>query len=186
MFKFNCILPRIPLKLQKVHTGTKLKLVGSPFIYRFKGADILIGDNVTINSNFWSNLLGVYQRTIIIAKGKGKIRIGDRVGISGSTIYAWDSIDIGDDTIIGVNVKIVDTDFHPTDPAARIEGRNEAAKTSPVKIGKNVFVGMNSLILKGTEIGDNCVVGAGSVVSGKFTDNVVIAGNPARVIKNVE
>ena len=49
-------------------------------------------------------------------------------------------------------------------------------------IGNNVFIGMNSIILMGTQIGDNCIIGAGSVVSGKFEDNVVIAGNPAKVI----
>ncbi len=185
MLKFNCILPRIPLKLQRIKTGKKLKLVGWPFIFRFKNAELSIGENVTVNSNFWSNLLGVYQRTIIVAKGTGKIKIGDRVGISGSTIYAWDSIEIGDDTIIGVNVKIVDTDFHPIDPEKRINGENSAATTKPVKIGNNVFVGMNSLILKGTEIGDNCVIGAGSVVSGKFPAGSVIAGNPAKVIKEI-
>lgn len=183
MLKFNCFIPRIPLGLQKINYGKKLKLVGWPFIFRFSQASISMGNNVTINSNFWSNLLGVYQRTIIVAKNKGKISIGDRVGISGATIYSWDSIEIGDDTIIGVNVKIVDTDFHPIDATERLSGDNSKAKCRSVKIGKNVFIGMNSLILKGTEIGDNCVIGAGSVVSGKFPANAVIAGNPAKVIR---
>lgn len=49
-------------------------------------------------------------------------------------------------------------------------------------IGNNVFIGMNSILLMGTEIGNNCIIGAGSVVSGFFPDNVVIAGNPARII----
>lgn len=183
MLKGNCLLPRIPLGIQKIKKGKNLKLVGWPFIFRFRQASIEIGNDVTVNSNFWSNLLGVYQRTIIVAKNKGKITIGDRVGISGATIYAWDNIEIGDDTIIGVNVKIVDTDFHPVDPKDRLSRDNSKALCKPVKIGKNVFVGMNSLILKGTEIGDNCVIGAGSVVTGKFPANAVIAGNPARVIK---
>ena len=53
-------------------------------------------------------------------------------------------------------------------------------------IGKNCFIGCNSIILKGTVLGDGCVVGAGAVVCGKFEDNCVIAGNPARVIKRLE
>jgi len=56
----------------------------------------------------------------------------------------------------------------------------------PVKIGNNVFIGFNAIVLMGTEIGNNCIVGSNSVVKGKFPDNVVIAGNPARVICTVE
>ena len=52
-----------------------------------------------------------------------------------------------------------------------------------IRIGKNCFLGCNSIILKGTVLGDNCVVGAGAVVSGKFEDGCVIAGNPAKKIK---
>lgn len=185
MLKFNCYLPRIPLSLQKITVGKNIRMVGWPFVFRFPKAEITIGDNVTINSNFWSNLLGVYQRTIIIAKGVGKVHIGHKVGISGSTIYAWDNIEIGDNTIIGVNVKIVDNDFHPISPEERINDDYANVAHKPIKIGKNVFIGMNSLILKGTEIGDNSVVGAGSVVSGKFPNNCIIAGNPARVIKSI-
>lgn len=52
-------------------------------------------------------------------------------------------------------------------------------------IGKNCFIGCNSIILKGTVLGDGCVVGAGAVVCGKFEDNCVIAGNPAKVIRGL-
>lgn len=55
-----------------------------------------------------------------------------------------------------------------------------------IRIGKNCFLGCNSIVLKGTVLGDGCVVGAGAVVSGKFEENCVIAGNPARVIKRLD
>lgn len=55
-----------------------------------------------------------------------------------------------------------------------------------ITIGRNVWVGLNAIILKGTEIGDNSVVGAGAVVRGKFPANCVIAGNPAKVVKTFE
>lgn len=186
MLKFNCLTPRIFLRLNKVEYGKKLKLIGWPFIFRFKRAKIKIGNKVRINSNFWSNLLGLSQRTIIIARGKGSIEIGDKSGISGATIYAVDSIKIGEKCLVGANTKIVDNDFHPVDPVSRLNGDNSKIKHSPITIGDNVFIGTNSIILKGTTIGNNCVVGAGSVVSGKFEDNCVIAGNPAKVIKVFE
>lgn len=186
MLKFPCVLPKVLLKMNKVQYGKNLKLIGWPFIFRFKRASIKIGDNCRFNSNFWSNFLGLYQRTIIVAKKKADIEIGNNVGISGATLYAWEKITIGDKTLIGANTKIMDNDFHAVDPQARLAHDNSKIVPKPVSIGKNVFIGCNCLILKGTVIGDNCVVGAGSVVSGVFEDNCIIAGNPARVIKKFD
>lgn len=186
MFKRNCLLPRLMMRLQKISFCNDIKIVGWPFIFQFPGSKIEFGKEVTINSNFWSNLLGLYQRTIIISRYGGTIRIGDHVGMSGCTIYAWDSIEIGDNTIIGANVKIIDNDFHPLDPDARLQDNKDLVSRKPVSIGKNVFIGMNSIILKGTSLGNNCVVGAGSVVSGKYPDNVIIAGNPAGIVRTLE
>jgi len=52
-------------------------------------------------------------------------------------------------------------------------------------IGNDCFIGMNSIILKGTKIGNNLIVGAGSVVHKSFPDNVIIAGNPAKIVKHL-
>lgn len=183
MLKFPCHIPKLFLKFNKVQFGKKLRLIGLPFIFRFPNANICIGDNVSINSNFWSNLLGLYQRTIIVAKKQAEIKIGNSVGISGATIYAWEKINIGDNTLIGANVKIVDNDFHPIDPQDRKSAENDKTKTKPVIIGNNCFIGMNSIILKGTVIGDNTTIGAGSVVSGEIPANCIAAGNPAKIIK---
>ena len=92
MSKVNSYLRRLGLKLNRVTYGKGLKLGGWPLIFRFPQARIKIGRDCGINSNFISNLIGLYQRTIIIARGKGKIRIGDHVGISGTTIYARERI----------------------------------------------------------------------------------------------
>lgn len=59
-------------------------------------------------------------------------------------------------------------------------------EAKPTVIGDNVFIGINSIILMGTEIGSNCIVGAGSVCSGKYPDNSVICGNPARVLCSID
>lgn len=169
-----------------VQYGKKFRLKGVPLIYNKKGASVTIGDNCIIKSSFLSNLVGLYSRTIILTRIPGaSIEIGDNVGISGATIYARSKISIGDYTNIGGNVKILDNDFHPVDAAARLADDKNRIGTAPVKIGKNCFIGCNVLILKGSEIGDNCVVGAGAVVSGKFEADCVIAGNPAKIIKRI-
>lgn len=180
-------LYKIILKLTGVQYGKQLKLKGLPVIFNKKGANITIGDNCLIKSSFLSNLVGLYSRTIIVTRVEGaSISIGNNVGISGATIYARKGITIGDNSNIGGNTKILDNDFHPIDPQARIEDDKTKIGTASIYIGKNCFIGCNALILKGTHIGDNCVVGAGAVVSGRFEDNCVIAGNPAKVIRKIE
>ncbi len=131
-------------------------------------------------------MLGLWQRTVIIARYGGNIEIGDGFGISGTTIYSTSSIKIGKNATIGANCKIIDNDFHPLDPEQRRLGLNEQyTRRAPIVIGDNCFIGMNSIILKGTTLGSNVVVGAGSVVHGVFPDNCIIAGNPAKIIKHI-
>lgn len=178
---------KILLKLMKVKYGKKLSLKGMPVIINKKGACMDIGENVIIKSSFLSNLVGLYSRTIIITRtNNAKIKIGNNVGISGSTIYARKEITIGDNTLIGGNVKILDNDFHPLEIEARNKDEKEKILSKPIKIGNNCFIGCNSIILKGTELGNGCIVGAGAVVSGKFESNSVIAGNPGKVVKKLE
>ena len=175
---------KIVMKMSKVEYGKKLLLKGVPVIFNTKGATLKIGQNVTIKSSFLSNLVGLYSKTIIVTRTpEAKLMIGNNVGISGATIYARKGIYIGDNTAIGGNCKILDNDFHPID----IHG-GEATEKIPAKeiyIGNNCFLGCNSIILKGTILGNGCVVGAGAVVSGKFEDNCVIAGNPAKIIRKL-
>lgn len=181
------------MKATKVKYGKNLLLKGVPVIFNKGGAELTIGDNVTIKSSFLSNLVGLYSRTIIVTRRPGAyIHIGNNVGISGATIYARKGITIGDNTAIGGNVKILDNDFHPIDWETRNKylldpngGDADVVPAREIVIGKNCFIGCNSIILKGTFLGDGCVVGAGAVVAGKFETGSVIAGNPAKVIKKL-
>lgn len=184
---------KLVMKMTKVRYGKNLLLKGAPVIFNKKGAELTIGDNVTIKSSFLSNLVGLYSKTIIVTRAPGAyIRIGNNVGMSGVTIYARKGIEIGENTAIGGNTKILDNDFHPIEAETRNKlladkkgGDSDLVPSKPIMIGKNCFIGCNAIILKGTELGDGCVVGAGAVVSGKFEANSVIVGNPARVIKKV-
>ena len=185
---------KIVMKATKVEYGKKLLLKGVPVIFNKKKATLIIGNNCCIKSSFLSNLVGLYSKTIIVTRSpNAEIIIGDNVGISGATIYARKSIHIGDNTAIGGNCKILDNDFHPIEFEERNRlmndpngGDSELVPSRPIIIGKNCFIGCNSIILKGTVLGDGCVVGAGAVVCGTFEPNSVIAGNPAKVIKKLE
>lgn len=184
---------KLIMKVNKVKYGKRLILNGVPVIFNKKGAELSIGEGVTIKSSFLSNLVGLYSRTIIVTRAPGAyIRIGNNVGMSGVTIYARKGIEIGDNSAIGGNTKILDNDFHPIDIEERNRlladkngGDSDLVPSRTIKIGKNCFIGCNAIILKGTELGDGCVVGAGAVVSGKFEKNSVIVGNPARVIRTL-
>lgn len=186
---------KLVMKMTKTKYGKNLLLKGVPVIFNKGDATLKIGNHVTIKSSFLSNLVGLYSRTIIVTRAPGAvIEIGDNVGISGATIYARKGIYIGENTCVGGNCKILDNDFHPIDAEERLRLLNDVhggdaadlIPTREIHIGKNCFLGCNSIILKGTVLGDGCVVGAGAVVSGKFEDNCVIAGNPARVIKRLK
>lgn len=185
---------KIFMKATKVQYGRNLILKGVPVIFNKCGAKLIIGDNVIVKSSFLSNLVGLYGRTIIVTRTPGaEIIIGDNVGISGATIYARSRIEIGENTCIGGNAKILDNDFHPIDVETRNKllyesngGDSALIPTKPIVIGRNCFIGCNSIILKGTILGDGCVVGAGAVVSGKFEENCVIVGNPAKAIKKLK
>ena len=111
-------------------------------------------------------------------KNGGKIIINEGVGMSGCSLYSMESITIGRNTDIGSGCKIIDNDFHPLPYSERYPvERLDLLKKRPVVIGEGCFLGANSIILKGTTLGKNVVVGAGSVVSGTFPDNVIIAGS---------
>jgi maltose O-acetyltransferase len=90
-------------------------------------------------------------------------------------------IEIGDDVQIGPNVQLL-TPTHPIDPDAR-RAKWEAAE--PIMIEANVWLGGGVIVLPGVTIGENTVVGAGSIVTGDLPPNVVAAGNPARVVRSL-
>lgn len=174
-------------KIFGVKYGKNLNLQGMPIIVHRRRGSVCLGNNVSIKSSFLSNLIGLYQRTVIVARtSESEVVIGDNVGMSGVSIYARNSIRIGNDCRIGANTKIFDNDFHPVDPELRIASSNKNMEIKPVVIGENVFIGCNSLILKGTVIGDNTTIGAGSVVCGDIPPNCIAAGNPAKVIRYIE
>lgn len=128
---------------------------------------------------------------------KGTCKIGDFTLLNGALIMADERVEIGQHCLVSWNVGIADSDFHPIDAAQRRIDTMALApfysdrpprpelKTAPVIIKDNVWIGMNAIILKGVTIGENSVVAAGAVVSKSVPTNVVVAGNPAVVVKQL-
>lgn len=173
-------LANLVARAQGVKLGKGVRFVGIPAVVKTSGSMMEIGDRCTINSSFLSNLAGLYQRTVLMARDGGTLRIGHDTGLSGATVNARKRIEIGNGCLIGANVKIFDTDFHPSDPELRRRDPN-AGKTAPVTIGDNVFIGANAMVLKGVIIGDDTVVAAGSVVVKDVPAGTLVDGNPQRL-----
>ncbi|MBX3507256.1 MAG: acyltransferase [Parvibaculum sp.] len=113
---------------------------------------------------------------------EGRIEIGDHVLISpGTHIVASERIVIGSNTMIASGCYISDSDWHDTyDRTAELE------KHRPIHIGENVWLGVRVIVGKGVTIGENSIVGAGSVVVSDIPPNCIAAGNPARVVRELD
>ena len=99
----------------------------------------------------------------------------------GTTILDVGKVTIGDNVMLAPNVSIY-TASHPIHPLSRNSGYEYGI---PVSIGNNVWIGGNVVILPGITIGDNAVIGAGSVVTKDIPANVIAAGNPCRILREI-
>jgi len=179
-------LIRARMKLAGASVGTGLWAISAPRIVRARGSCIQIGADCKIHNSSRRNIAGVVQKTIIATIRRGaRISIGNGVGMSGVVLVASESSVIGDNVLLGANVKIYDTDFHPIDPLERRADNKENIKSAKIVIRENVWIGAESILLKGVEIGENSIVGAGSVVTGIVPANCIYAGNPAKFIRAI-
>lgn len=128
----------------------------------------------------------------------GSITIGESCYLGqGSRIWSAAGIAIGHRVLISHNVNIHDTNGHPLDARERHlhymniiqEGHPRAGdldvKAEPITIGDDVWIGFNSIILKGVTIGPQVIIAAGSVITKDIPPAVMVAGNPAKVIKTL-
>ena len=180
------ILNTFRFRLSNISYGKGLQTKGAIFV-RSKG-QVLIGDNVRINSSPYANPIGGNERTYLQILPGAKLVIGNNTGLSCISITCAKSISIGNNVRIGSGCCIFDTDFHSLHPQRRAHrslDTPEDIRSDPIEIGDYVFIGTRVIILKGSKIGRNSIVGAGAVVSGIIPENEIWAGNPAQRIRSL-
>ncbi len=144
---------------------------------RIKQKLVIGGDvKVTIGAN---SRLG--KRVCIY--GKGQVTIGQNVLLNGADIGCHDAVTIGDGCLIS-DCFIADTDYHNLQPHLRHAPPGPKV-TAPIVIHRNVWIGARATVLKGVTIGENSVVGLGSIVRQSVPENVVVIGNPAQIVKQL-
>jgi acetyltransferase-like isoleucine patch superfamily enzyme len=175
--KLQAFYVRHFLSPQLEHLGKGFSFI-RPWHVEIFGAPIELGDCV--------NVVAASDKKVRLAiwsdqEEKGRIRIGNYCLICpGVRIGAAHDITIGDNCMLASNAYITDSDWHD------IYNRITMGKTAPVKIANNVWIGDSAIVCKGVTIGENSVVGAGAVVVDSVPANCVAAGNPAKIVKQLD
>ena len=176
---------RLLFAMNGIPWGSNWRIYGAPIIQKHRQSRMKFGSGLGLRSTPGSNPLGVNHPVILCTWEAGAVlEIGDNFGMTGGSICAAEKISIGNNVAIGANTTIIDTDFHPLDPDLR-RLHPQQAKTAPITIEDDVFIGMQSMILKGVTIGRGAVVGAGSVITRDIPAYTVVAGNPAKILRAV-
>ncbi len=165
-----------------------MQIFGRPIVSICPGSNVIIRDGVVLISSSrrcsTANLYGPMRLTTSFPSAR--IEIGPRGGFNGTSLWCRStSITIGSDAAFGPNVVIMDSPAHPTWPPT---SRNDYPGTEldrPVTVGDRVWIGNGALIMPGVTIGDNAVVGARSVVTKDVPPNTLVAGVPAKVIRQL-
>lgn len=173
---------RAKMKLRKAVSLGKGSTVRYRRIVPKKGAQVSVGEGSLI------------EGTILFDCENGRVIIGDRTFIGNSTLVCAKDIVIGNDVLMAWGCSIVDHNSHSInwsersgDVSAWIRGHKNWShvKIAPVKIGDKAWIGFNSILLKGVTIGEGAVVAAGSVVTKDVPPWTIVAGNPARVVREL-
>ena len=178
---FNFIFPNFKSILYKRVIIKENKALFMQFTL-FNGAGkVIIGDGCS----FGYKLGGFHKGGSIEIQSRytnSLIKIGNNIATNNNIfICAANYIEIGNNTLIGQNVTLMDHEAHGINP----DVRNMIGEIGIIIIGENCWIGNNTTILKNSKIGDNSIVAAGAVVSGIFPKNVIIGGVPAKIIKNL-
>lgn len=151
-------------------------------LYVLRGGSFICGKGVMILSSGIEYAEGC---RIVVLPG-ATLKIGNNTGMPQVSITCKNSITIGSHCTIGAGVMIFDTNFHNVDwKIRRLAEDCQTAKTAPVTIGDDCFIGTRSIICKGVNIGSRAIIAAGSVVVKDIPSDCIAGGNPSKVVKQL-
>lgn len=167
-----------PLRRRQFHEFGAGSIVHRP-MWIFGGHKIAVGAHSLVLHNAWLS-----AETPAWKRPAPVLRIGDRVGIRPyCTISAAESIVLEDDVIVGAYSSVYDSDH--TFAQGRPNVMHNSLETAPVRIGRGTWLAERVAVLRGSNIGRCCIVGANSVVRGDIPDFSIAVGAPARVVGEV-
>lgn len=182
------IVYSLMLRLQSFKTKYEIKKIGGRIdghvrIYKAPSGHFVFGKDLIIKGKG----IDVLPASQIIIGSDASLIIGDYVGMTQISITCSKRISIGSHVKIGAGVLLFDTDFHSTDwNLRRKKNDGQYAKSLPISIGNDVFIGARSIICKGVCIGDKAIVATGSVVVKSIPAGEIWGGNPAKFIKKIQ
>jgi acetyltransferase-like isoleucine patch superfamily enzyme len=185
---FSTLSLKSRLSLLGCRYGRNLRADGKVVIRIQRKGAVTFGNDVKILSRFLSTPVGITNPTVFQCIGEGRVTIGNNTGCTSTIFSARTSIRIGDNVKIGANVRIFDHDYHALDFMERRSPDLDFLNTGsdPVMIGDDVFIGTNTVILRGVNIGDRSIIGAAAVVSlREIPPDSLVAGNPASIIRRI-
>lgn len=154
---------------ERIEMGRGCKIHADASVDASRSSGVRFGDKVTLN------------RYAYVQGGNGGVRLGDRVEINNfSIVNGTGGVDIGGDTLIGPGVRIISYQ-HQYARGATIASQPVIAR--PIRIGRDVWLGANAIVLAGVTIGDGAVIAAGSVVREDVPAYAMVAGVPATIRK---
>lgn len=154
-------------------------MIMKPWFLKLYGRNIHFGESV--------HVITARDRTVRLTtwamhEHQGEIRVGDFALLCpGVRIDSASCVTVGESSMIAAGAYLTDADWHDIYDRTAAIGR-----TSPITLGSNVWIGDGAIVCKGVSIGDNSIIGAGSVVTQDIPSNVIAAGNPAKVLRPLD